>query len=137
MKSFETSIQIKATPEKIWKILTDGPNYASWNTTFKKLDGTIALGQRIALDVKISPRIIKVTVSEFVPNERMVWSDGMPFGLFKAARTYTLTPKGEGIVEFHMKEIFSGLLSPLIEKTIPDLNPAFKEFAECLKRTAE
>ena len=40
-------------------------------------------------------------------------SGGMPFGLFKGERTFTLTPRS-GAVEFAMREVFSGLLSPLI-----------------------
>jgi hypothetical protein len=137
MKSFETRITIKATAEKIWRILTDGPGYASWNTTYHKLEGNIALGEKLALHVKISPRVFKVKVAELVPNQKMVWADGMPFGLFKGERTYTLTPKGDGTVEFFMIEVFSGLMSPLIVKSIPDMGPAFAEFAACLKKQAE
>ena len=34
-------------------------------------------------------------------------------------------------------EIFSGLMSPLIVKSIPDMGPSFEEYAACLKREAE
>jgi hypothetical protein len=138
MKSFQTSILIHSTPEKIWKLLTDAPNYPTWNTTFDKLDGKIALGEKLALYVKLTPgKAFKTKVVEFIPNQKMVWADGMPLGLFKAARTYTLTPKGDGNVEFSMVEIFSGLMSPLITKAIPDMQPSFDEYAACLKREAE
>lgn len=137
MKTFETKTSIRATPEKLWSILTDGPSYASWNTTFHKLEGRIALGEKLALHVKVSPRVFKVKVTELIPNQKMVWADGMPLGLFRGERTYTLTPKADGAVEFHMIEVFSGLLEPLISKSIPDLKPAFEEFAACLKKKAE
>ena len=48
-----------------------------------------------------------------------------------------MTPKEIGTVEFAMKEQFSGLLSPLIERFIPDLQPAFEGFAAGLKKRAE
>jgi hypothetical protein len=67
---------------------------------------------------------------------RMVWSGGMPLGLFKGVRTFTLTPQGDS-VRFEMREVFSGPLSPLIERSLPDLQPAFDEFAASLKRRAE
>ncbi len=51
-------------------------------------------------------------------------------------RTYMLTPKGGG-VEFAMREVFSGLMAPLITRSIPDLQPSFDEFAAALKRRAE
>jgi len=67
----------------------------------------------------------------------MVWLGGMPLRfLFKGERTFTLTPV-DGGVEFTMEEVFDGLLAGLITKSIPDLQPAFDEFAACLKREAE
>ncbi len=138
MKRFACSTAIRATPEKIWALLTDGANYPSWNTTVSKLDGRIALGEKITVHAKISPgRAFPVKVAELVPNQRMVWSGGMPLGLFKGERTFTLTPQGNGAVGFAMEEVFSGLLSPLIERSIPDLQPAFEEFAAALKKRAE
>jgi hypothetical protein len=67
----------------------------------------------------------------------MVWSGGMPLGLFTGKRTYTLTPAKDGGVAFAMREEFSGLLAPLITRSIPDLQPAFDAFAADLKRRAE
>lgn len=40
-------------------------------------------------------------------------------------------------VEFAMEEVFDGWMAGLITKSIPDLQPAFDEFASCLKREAE
>ena len=61
----------------------------------------------------------------------------MPLGLFKGVRTYTLTPQGDGTTEFSMEEVFSGLLEPLISKSIPDMSESFEQFADGLKRAAE
>ena len=43
----------------------------------------------------------------------------------------------DGAVTFAMREVFSGLLSPLIERSIPDLQPEFEAFAAALKRKVE
>ena len=80
--------------------------------------------------------IFALRVSEFSPPRRMVWSGGMPLGLFTGVRTFTLTPSGEA-TEFHMREEFSGLMAPLITKSIPDLQPSFEQFADGLRRLAE
>ena len=61
----------------------------------------------------------------------------MPLGLFRGVRTFTLTPSGDGSTTFEMVEVFSGLLEPLISKSIPDMTDSFEEFAESLKRAAE
>jgi hypothetical protein len=137
MKAYETTTLIRAPREQIWALLVDAAGYPEWNTTIDKLEGTIALGQKLKIHAKISPgRAFGVKVEELIPNERMVWASGMPLGLFKGERTYTLTPTDEG-VEFKMREEFTGPMSGLITRSIPDLQPAFDEFASALKRRAE
>jgi hypothetical protein len=36
-----------------------------------------------------------------------------------------------------MREVYSGVMAPMITGSIPDLQPAFDEFAAALKRQAE
>lgn len=137
MKAFATSTLIQATPQAVWAVLTDGAQWAQWNPTVDKVEGKIAPGEKISVHVKLSPgRAFPVKVSAFEPPNRMVWTGGMPLGLFKGERTYTLTPKAGG-VEFSMREAFTGLMAPLITKSIPDMQPAFDEFAAALKRRCE
>jgi uncharacterized protein YndB with AHSA1/START domain len=45
MKSFATSIAIRARPETIWSLLTDAAGYPNWNSTVEKVEGRIALGE--------------------------------------------------------------------------------------------
>jgi hypothetical protein len=138
MKKFSAAATIYAKPERIWSILTDAERYPSWNTTVDRIEGRIGPGGRIKLYVKLSPgRAFPVTVTEFVPQTKMVWSGGMPLGLFKGERTFSLAQVSPDAVEFSMTEVFSGLLSPLIEGSLPDMQPAFEEFALRLKEHAE
>ena len=67
----------------------------------------------------------------------MVFTGGMPLGLFKSERTHTITPGEGGQATFHTEEIFSGLLLPVFGRTIPDLNENFAAFAAGLKRQAK
>ena len=137
MRTFETETTISATPEVVWELLTDAPGYTSWNTTVDRVEGRIEPGEKIKVHVKINPgKAFPVRVAEFVPPERMVWSGGMPLGLFRGVRTFTLTPTADG-ARFSMREVYSGLLAPLIGRSIPDLQPAFDEFAAALKQRAE
>jgi hypothetical protein len=134
---FATRTTIKASPAAIWSLLTDAERYPAWNPTVSKVDGRIAPGEKITVHATISPgRAFPVKVAEFVPGQRMVWTGGMPLGLFKGVRTFTLTAKGDG-VEFQMQERFSGPLASMIRKSMPDLQPAFDEFAAALKQIAE
>ena len=138
MKSFATRTTIQATPDAIWRVLTDAPGYAGWNATVNRVDGRIALGEKVTVHAKVAPgRAFPVNVVAFEAPRRMVWSGGMPLGLFKGERIFELSPTDSGGVEFTMREDYSGLLAPLITKSIPDLQPAFDEFAACLKARAE
>lgn len=137
MKSFAVSTHIRATPEEVWAILVDGTNWTRWNPSIDKVEGTIAPNGTLKVYTKLSPgRAFPVRVSEFVAPRRMVWTGGMPLGLFTGVRTYTLEPS-EGGVMFAMREEFSGLMAPLIARSIPDMQPSFNEFASALKRRAE
>jgi hypothetical protein len=137
MKSFATRTTIQASPESIWRLLTDAPNYPSWNTTVDRVDGRIALGETVTVHAKVAAgRAFPVKVVAFDMPTRMVWSSGMPLGLFKGERTYQLRVVAAG-VEFAMREDYTGLLAPMITGSIPDLQPAFDEFAACLKARAE
>lgn len=138
MKSFSARTSIRATPERVWGLLTDAARYPEWNSTVSRVDGRIAPGERVTLHVTANPgRAFPLTVANMEPPRRMVWRGGMPFGLFLGERTFTLAPHADGTVEFVMHETFTGLLAPLIGRTIPDLQPAFDEFAASLKRAAE
>ncbi len=138
MKYFSETINIKAPEETIWRILTDASSYPTWDPGVIRIEGTIALGEKVTAYNKINPdRAFPATVTELVPNQKMAWSGGMPLGLFKGVRTFTLTPKGDGSVDFTLREEFSGPLLPLIGRSIPDMTVSFKEAVAGLKAHAE
>jgi hypothetical protein len=138
VKRFATRTTINARAEAIWSLLTDAQHYSSWNTTVSHIDGRIALGENVTVHVKAAPgRAFPVRVVAFETPRRLVWSGGMPFGLFVGERTFALVSAGSEATEFTMTEEYAGLLAPLITKSIPDLQPAFDEFAACLKACAE
>jgi hypothetical protein len=138
MKFYEASADINASPETIWPILTDGAGYTMWDSGVERVEGRIASGETIKVFSKVNPgRAFPVKVSAFVPGQRMTWTGGMPLGLFKGERTFTLSPGGNGATRFTMREQYSGPLLPLIWRTIPDLGPSFRQFANGLKQRAE
>ena len=138
MKRYHVSRTINASPATLWRLLTDGANYPSWNPAVIKVDGRIAAGETIKVVAKVSPnRTFPVKVSAFSPERSMAWSGGMPLGLFKGVRTFTLTPRGSSATEFSMEEVYSGLLAPLIGRSVPDLSESFEQYATGLKARAE
>jgi uncharacterized protein YndB with AHSA1/START domain len=136
-KRFHVSRAIAAPAERVWALLTDASSYRDWNPSVVSLDGAITPGGTIALVSTVNPkRTFKLKVTEMTAPTRMVWSDGMPFGLFKGERTYRLVER-DGSTEFSMTEEFTGPLARLITKAIPDMTDSFNQFADGLKTAAE
>jgi hypothetical protein len=138
MRNFSATSNIKASKETIWKILTDAPNYPAWDPGVIRIEGRIAPGERLTAYSTINPnRAFPAKVTEFVPGQKMTWTGGMPLGLFKGVRTFTLVPKDDGSIDFTLREDYSGLLLPMIGRSIPDLTRSFQDFVAGLKARAE
>lgn len=138
MTTYSVKKSIKASPEVIWGLLTDAKSYPEWNPAVLGIEGEIAEGERIKLSSIVNPdRQFKLNVSDVDAPKSMVWWDGMPLGLFKGVRTFSLNPRDDGATEFSMEEVYSGLMAPLITKSIPDLTESFEIFATGLKTEAE
>src|ERR1700686_93524 len=104
MKFYEAAADIEASPDVVWSILTDAPGLSRWDSGVERVEGHIAPGETIKVFVKVNPgRAFPIKVTEFVPGQRMGWSGGMPLGLVKGVRTYTLAPLGNGTTTFKMR----------------------------------
>lgn len=137
MKFFEVREHIGAPPDRVWAILTDAPKLSAAKLGIVKIEGVIRPCGRVTVWSESAPkRAFPLRVTEFAPPSRMVWSGGMPLGLFRGVRQFNLSATPTGTA-FHMREEYSGLLLPLIWPSIPDLNPWFEKFAGGLKAMAE
>lgn len=138
MKVFSATSRIISTPEKLWSILVDSSLYPLWDPGVIRIEGQIAAGNRIVAYNRINPkRAFPARVTGFVVGERMTWTGGMPLGLFKGVRTFSLRPNSDGSVDFTLHEAFSGPLLPLIGSTIPDMTTSFQDAVAGMKRYAE
>ena len=132
-----TAIDVRATPQRVWSLLTNAADFPRWNSTVTRITGTIAPGERLALEVKAAPgRTFKPRVTRFEPERSMVWSDGFA-PMFQGVRTFTLSPNSDGTTTFSMVEVLSGVMLPMIKGSLPDFGPAFEAYAADLKREAE
>lgn len=137
MRSYQVTKTIAADPARIWALLSDAGAYPKWNSAVDRVEGTIALGETIKVHVPVNPgRAFPVKVTTFDSPRRMVWTGGLPLGLFKGERTYTLEQRGGG-TEFSMQELYTGPLAGMMFRQIPDLSGAFEDFGESLKKAAE
>lgn len=139
MKEYVTEATIRATPERVWQLLTDAGGYANWNPEIVRVDGRLALNERITARVRVGGgaiRSLSIRVTAFEAPSRMEWVGGLPLGLFVGRRTFTVTP-AEGGARFHLHLRMSGLLAPLILKSIGDRQPEMDSFSSALRARAE
>ncbi|GJM43090.1 MAG: hypothetical protein DHS20C20_33720 [Ardenticatenaceae bacterium] len=138
MRKYSATTTINAPAQTVWDILVNPAGYPEWDPGMVRVEGTLALGEKVKFFTKFSPdQAFAVKVTGFEPGKKMVFTGGMPLGLFKSERTHTLTAVEGGQVVFHTEETFSGLLLPIFGRTIPDLTESFEAFSAGLKHAAE
>jgi hypothetical protein len=138
MRYYETSAAIAASPDAVWTVLVDSDHWTAWDSGVQAVEGRIALGERVTIRSAAAPgRAFPVTVTVFEPPHRLRFSGGMPLGLFRGVRTYTVTADGASSSTFRMREEYSGPLVPLIWRSMPDLQPSFDQFARGLAARVE
>lgn len=136
-KRYTVSRSIHASADVVWGLLTDSSSYRDWNPAVLSIEGLMAPGSTIKLVSVANPkRIFSLEVTSMEAPVRMTWAGGMPLGLFRGVRSYELASHDAGTT-FSMTEEFTGPLSGLIAKSVPDLTDSFNQFADGLKAAAE
>jgi hypothetical protein len=140
-KRLSTHVDIRATPERVWDVLTDLAAYPAWNPFIVRAEGTVGPGHRLRLRMQpvggramtLRPRLVEVAV-----NRELRWRGrlGVP-GLMDAEHTFMLQPQASG-TRLIQQETFRGVLVPLVAASLDrNTQPAFVAMNEALKRRAE
>lgn len=137
MKTIETRIEIDATPEQVWAVLTDTARFAEWNPFIRELSGELAIGSR--LDVHIQPPGAKgmrfrPTVRAFEPNRELRWLGKVGVrGLFDGEHRFGLESLPGGRTLFTHAETFRGLLVPFTSGMLANTRAGFEAMNRALR----
>jgi hypothetical protein len=141
-KQLHTDVEIEATADRVWAVLTDFAAYQDWNPFIVRAAGQPVPGARLELHMRLSgrrPTTIRPEVLEADPAHRLRWLGRLLLpGLFDGEHTFTLEPAGPGRTRLTQHEEFRGLLAPLVLKMIakPTL-ASFHQMNQALKTWAE
>ncbi len=137
-----TTVDIAATPERVWSVLTDLPAYGDWNPFITEAGGAVAAGERLRLrlqDGEGRPMRIRPRVRVARPARELRWLGrlGVP-GMFDGEHRFAIEPAPGGGSRLLHEERFTGVLVPLLAGRLERrTRPAFERMNEALKARAE
>lgn len=142
MFHLETQIDISAPAERVWSLLLDFPAYARWNPFLRSIGGNPVVGQ--SLDVVVQPpgssgMRFRPTVLVVELRRELRWKGKLVVpGLLDGEHYFRLEPRSQDGLLFRHGEIFSGLLVPLVRRSLDGATRrGFVAMNEALKREAE
>ena len=141
MRQLRTDIEIDATPDRVWAILTDFASYPAWNPFIESIRGEPVVGSK--LEVRIAPpdgnaMTFKPTVLNAEPDRELRWLGRVLLpGILDGEHMLQLEPLAGGRVRFVQAERFRGVLVPFLGKTLDRTERGFAAMNEALKGRAE
>ena len=117
-RQLTAEIQVQASPDRVWEVLTDFAAYQEWNPFIIQASGQAVPGSR--LDLRMRPPGRRTTrfrpeVLEADPGRKLRWLGRVLVpGLFDGEHSFTINPTGSGGVLVTQHEEFRGLLAPML-----------------------
>jgi len=142
VKEIHTEIDIQASPERVWEILTDFDSYPEWNPFIRRISGKAEAGARLKVYLRRSFArgiFFRSTILKAEPNRELCWLGRLVIpGLFEGKHAFIIVPLEENWTHFIQHEYFTGLLVPMLERVLDtDIRRGFKEMNHALKERAE
>ncbi|MFH1944860.1 MAG: SRPBCC domain-containing protein [Acidobacteriota bacterium] len=144
-KEIRTEIDILASADVIWEILTDFPSYKKWNPFILYARGELEEGSHFEVYLQPPGRkgmTFKPVWTAVDPPNELRWLEFLgPPGLLDGEHYFLLEEKGAGVIRFVQGEIFKGVLVPFLPNSLKkgtlrgfrDMNRALKKKAETVK----
>lgn len=136
----DASVDVDATPEEVWAVLTDFRSWETWNDFIPALDGNLKEGERLRIRV-VTPGLKPMTFTPEVyvvhPLQAIVWGGSFLKVMYRGDHTFLLEPLPDGKTRFRQIERFMGpmvlFMGGMIKKTetgYHQMNRALKERVE-------
>jgi hypothetical protein len=142
VQQIQTSIDIVASPTRVWGVLTDFRAYATWNPFITSIDGKPQ--PEAQLNVTIAPpgrrpMTFRAVVLTATPRRELRWRARLLLpGLFDGEHSFQLELLSTAGCRLHHTERFSGLLVGLMCGSLLDATrEGFEAMNGALKRQAE
>jgi len=142
MKRLHSEIEIDATAERVWRVLTDFASYPEWNPFIRSISGVPSTGER--LEVRIEPpggrgMTFRPMILTAEPGRELRWLGRLLVPkLFDGEHSFIIRPLEGDRVRFVHAEAFRGVLVPLFARSLDDgTRRGFEDMNRALKARAE
>ena len=142
MKEIFSEIEINASADKLWSILTNFDAFPEWNPFIKSIEGNLKVDERFKVFLQLPdskgmtfrPKCLKAE-----QNKELRWIGHMLFpGLFDGEHIFIIESVEENKVRFIQKELFKGIFTSLIMKSIGEkTKQGFEAMNRALKERVE
>ena len=137
----EHRIDIDASPERVWQLLSELENYGQWNPYSPRAEGRLVVGEEVRIEAHLGDKVrwVNNLVTEVEPGEKLCWHSLEWYGfLARGFRCRKLQPLPDGGVRLVHHELMVGPLSGLIEQIYrEDIDEGLRVMDEALKTAAE
>lgn len=140
-RQINTTTEISAPADRVWRILTDFPAMPSWNPFIRSISGELTAGSRLSVHIappgrtgmRIAPKILVLE-----PGRELRWLGRllMP-GLFDGEHYFILDSIAEQRTLLTHGETFSGVLVGLFGGGLEATKAGFMAMNHALKQRAE
>ena len=108
-----STIDIDATREDVWDVLSDLAAYGEWSN-FSRITGSPELGTELRM--RMPGFHFTSTVTAVTEARELQWSAALvTSGLFLGRHTFTLSLNRDGTTRLHNTEVFTGVLTKPFE----------------------
>ncbi len=136
MQTLHAETEIDAPAELVWRVVSDLPSYEQWNPFIVRAAGELRVGARLDITIAapgVRPATFRPRILDLEPGRLIRWKGQLWIpGLFDGRHALSVEDLGEGRSRFTTHEDVSGVLTPLLRKTMRASQQGFDEMAAAL-----
>ena len=138
--TIDTTVDIDASRDAVWDVLTDFSSYSEWNPSMR-IEGTPEVGTKLVVHLtgnggpgmSFKPKVLAAT-----PGKELRWLGklGVP-GIAAGEHFFILTTNEDGTTRLNHGERYSGALVALARGSSANSGTAYEAFNQALKQRVE
>lgn len=141
-KEITTEIEINASAEKVWSLITDFESFPKWNPLMLRVRGRAVEGAHLEILIHLflsADTVAKPVVLKVDPHKELRWAGRFPIpGLLAGEHILVIEPLETGGVRLIQREIWTGLAVPVFMVWLGwEIHRGFEKMNKEVKRLAE